>query len=133
MDLNARPRRMDTDRKLAIGFSVARIVYAGALIAAPKQAGGPWLGDAVERGGGRVAARALVARDALISAGLGVAAWRRGPMRPWLAVLVASDLADIASTLADRDDLPDRSAPGTVVLAGAGALAGVALYRSAGE
>jgi len=124
---------MDNDRKLTIGFSIARIAYAAALIAAPKQFGGPWLGEAVERGGGRVAARALVARDAVISAGLGAAAWRRGPARPWLAALVASDLADIAATLADRDVLPKRSAPGTVVLAGAGALAGAALYRAADQ
>ena len=52
-------------------------------------------------------------------------------MRPWLAALVASDLADIGSTLADRDSLPEQSAPGTVVLAGAAAIAGMALYRAA--
>jgi len=118
-------------KKLTKGFVLARIAYAAALIVAPKKAGGPWLGTAVERGGGRVAARALVARDGLISAGLGVAAWRREPIRPWLAVLVASDLADIGSTLADRGDLPKRSAPATVAVAGAAALAGVALYRAA--
>lgn len=124
---------MGTERQLTIGFAIGRIAYAGALIVAPTKAGGPWLGDAVERGGGRVAARALVARDALISTGLGVAAWRREPMRPWLAALVASDLADIGSTLADRDALPERSVPGTVVLAGAAAIAGAALYRAADE
>ena len=124
---------MGTDRKLMIGFAIARIAYAAALIAAPKKAAGPWLGDAVERGGGRVAARALVARDAVISTGLGMAAWRREPMRPWLAALVASDLADIGSTLADHADLPDQSAPATVLLAGAAAVAGMALYRAADE
>ena len=89
--------------------------------------------EAVERGGGRVAARALVARDAVLSVGLAVAASRRAPMRPWLAALVASDLADIGSTLADRDNLPDRAPAGTVALAGGGAIAGVALYRAADE
>lgn len=122
---------MDTNRKVAIGVAVARIAYAAGVIAAPKKFGGAWLGDAVERGGGRVAARALVARDAVISVGLGMAALRREPMRPWLAALVASDLADIGSTLADHDNLPSQSAPGTVVIAGAAALTGVALYRAA--
>lgn len=119
--------------KLTAGFVFARIAYAVALIVAPKKAAGPWLGDAAERGGGRVAARAMVARDGLISVGLGVAAWRGEPMRPWLAVLVASDLSDIGSTLADRSNLPDRSAPATVAVAGAAALAGAALYRAADE
>ncbi len=133
MGLTRRAPHTDKDRKLTIGFSIARIAYAAALIAAPKQFGGPWLGDAVERGGGRVAARALVTRDAAISVGLGAAAWRRGPARPWLAALVASDLADIAATLADRGDLPEHSVLGTAVVAGAGALAGAALYRAADQ
>ena len=124
---------MTAERRIAIGFAAVRIAYAAALIVAPKQAGGPWLGEAVERGGARVAARALVARDALISVGLAVAASRGAPMRPWLAALVASDLADIGSTLADRDDLPDRAPAGTVLLAGGGAIAGAALYRVADE
>ncbi len=124
---------MGTERQLTIGFAIGRIAYAAAVIVAPKRAGGPWLGDTIERGGGRVAARALVARDALIATGLGVAAWRGEPMRPWLAALVASDLVDIGSTVVDRDDLPERSAPATVVLAGAAAIAGVALFRAVDE
>lgn len=114
-----------------LGFAAARIAYAAALIVAPKAAGGPWLGDAVERGGGRVAARALVARDALIATGAGVGALRGQPVRPWLAACVASDFADIAATLADRSALPSRAPLGTVVLAGAAAAAGAALYATA--
>ena len=118
---------MSTARKLAVGFAAARIAYSAALTVAPGRAAGPWLGSAVERGGGRVAARALVARDALISAGFGIAALRGTPARPWLAACVVSDLADIAATLADREHLPDGSAAGTVALAGGAALAGAAL------
>ncbi len=121
----------DNTRRLAIGFALGRVAYAAALIAAPGKVGGPWLGDAAERGGGRVAARALAARDGLISVGLGVAGAGERPIRPWLAALLASDLADIAATLADRGDLPKRSVPGTVVLAGAAAVAGAALLRTA--
>ena len=40
--------------------------------------------------------------------GLGVAAQRNQPTRPWLAALVASDLSDIGATMADRDNLPER-------------------------
>jgi hypothetical protein len=118
-------------RTLTIGFAAARVVYAGAVIAAPRAAAGPWLGGAVEGGGGRVAARALVARDAIISAGVAVAAQREAAVRPWLVACVASDLADIAATLADRDGLPARAATGTVALAGAAALAGAGLALAA--
>ena len=124
---------MDSPRKLTIGFAAGRIAYAAAGIAAPKQATGPWLGSAAERGGGRVATRALLARDALLSAGAAIAAAGDRSPRGWLAALVASDLSDIAATLADRGDLPKASAPGTVALAGAAALAGVALFRAYGD
>ncbi len=130
MALRKRSNRIGADDRVAIGFAFARVAYAAALIAVPSKAGGPWLGDAIDGGGGRVAARALVARDGLVSVGLARAAWRREPLRPWLAVLVASDLADIGSTLAERANLPDHSAPGTVVLAGAAAVVGVVLFRS---
>ncbi len=128
---NRRERGRADARGLTIGFAAARIAYAAAVIVAPEKAAGPWLGEAVESGGGRVAARALVARDALIAVGFGIAAARGEPVRPWLAAVVASDVADIASTLADRDHLPEHSAPGTVVLAGAAAVVGIALYRAA--
>jgi len=101
------------------------------LVAATRRAGRPWLGDAVDLSGGRVAARALVARDALISVGLTAAALREEPTRPWLAALIASDVADLVATIADSDDLPERAVPGTIALAGSAALAGAALYRTA--
>lgn len=124
---------MSSPRKLTIAFAAGRIAYAAAGIAAPKQAAGPWLGAAAERGGGRVATRALLARDAFLSAGAAVAAVRDESPRGWLAALIASDLSDIAATLADRGELPERGAPGTVAIAGAGALLGIALYRGAGD
>jgi hypothetical protein len=121
---------MNTVGKLAVAFAAGRVAYAAALIVAPRRAGGPWLGDALERGGGRVAARALVARDALLALGLADAAVRGNSIRPWAAALVASDLTDIAATLADRDELPDQAAVGTVAVAGSAALAGAALLAS---
>ena len=68
---------MGAEQQLTIGFAIARIAYAAAVIAALEKAGHRGSG-AVERAG-----------------------------------LVASDLADIGSTFADHDDLPDQSAPRT--------------------
>jgi hypothetical protein len=131
MTFLSKDKSQGPDQGLTLAFVAGRVAYAVAVIAAPKQAAGPWLGEAAERGGGRVGARGLVARDALIAIGLGVAARRGQPTRPWLATLVASDLSDIAATVADRANLPQHSAPATVVVAGAAALAGAALYRAA--
>jgi hypothetical protein len=115
-------------KRLLTGFGIARIGYAVALIVAPRSVGRAWLGDAVDLSGGRVAARALVARDAFISVGLMVAASRDTPTRPWLAALIASDTADLVTTVSDSRDLPEKAAPGAIALAGSAALAGAALY-----
>jgi hypothetical protein len=120
-----------TVKRLIGAFALARVGYAAAVIAAPRRAGRPWLGDAVDLSGGRVAARALVARDAVISVGAGIAAWRGAATRPWLAAVVASDFADILSTFTDSDDLPDQAVPGTLAAAGSAALMAAALYRAA--
>lgn len=122
---------MSSTRRLIVGFGVARIAYAAAMIVAPRAAGKPWLGDAMDSAGGRVAARTMVARDAILSAGAAGAALREGAARPWLVALALSDAADIAATLADADGLPDKAAIGTVALAGTAALSGAALARVA--
>lgn len=118
---------LNTQRKLALGWAGARIVYAAGVIVAPRRFAGPWLGGALDSGGGRVAARALVARDGLGAAGVAIAALRGGDTRPWTALCVGGDMADIASTMADRGDLPDRSVAMTPVVAGFAALSGALL------
>lgn len=118
---------LSTQRKLALGWAAARIAYAVGVIAAPQRFARPWLGGAIDTGGGRVAARALVARDGLGAAGVAIAALRGGDTRPWTALCVGGDMADIASTMADRGDLPDRSIAMTPVVAGFAALSGTLL------
>jgi len=126
-----RRRRSVLDRKLVAAFTAARIGYALAVMVTPRRMGRPWLGDAVDLSGGRVAARALVARDAALSVGFGLCAWHGAPARPWLAAIIASDTADLVSTVLDPDDLPRQAVPGVIAAAGGMALAGIALYRAA--
>jgi hypothetical protein len=114
-----------------LGFAASRVAYAVAVAVAPSRAAGVWLGKEVESGGTRVAARALVARDAYLAVGLADAARRGGATRPWLAALIASDLSDIAATLADRKRLPKQAGPGTVIVAGSAAAMGAALFAAA--
>jgi hypothetical protein len=117
--------------KSTLGFAAGRIAYAVAVVVAPKQAAGPWLGDAAQRGGGRVASRGLVARDAFLAVGAAVAALNDQPVRPWLVACIASDVADITATLADREQLPSHAALGTVLVAGAAAAGGARLFAAA--
>ena len=78
-------------------------------------------------GASRVGARALGARDALLSAGLVHAHRRERDPVPWLVSLAASDLVDIGATVADRGDLPNRAAPATAVVAGVFCASAIAL------
>ncbi len=118
---------METSRKLAVAFGVSRIAYAAALLATPGRAAKPWLGEAAESGGGRVATRALAIRDGALGAGVALSVLADDSARPWLAACVVSDIVDLSATLIDRDRLPSRAAPGTVAVAGGMAAAGVAL------
>jgi len=120
-------------QKLAIAFGASRIAYAVALIAAPKQAAGPWLGADAASGGGKVAARALGVRDGALGAGVAAAAAKESSMRPWLLACIASDLVDATATWREREALPKRSGPATLAVAGGMAAAGVALALAADE
>ena len=115
------------------GFAASRVAYAVGVAVAPGPTASVWLGDGVESGGTRVAARALVARDAYLAIGLADAARRGGASRPWLAALIASDLSDIVATLADRKRLPKHAGPGVVLVAGGMAAIGAVFFASADE
>jgi hypothetical protein len=120
-------------KTLSIAFGASRIAYAVALLASPNRAGGPWLGSATASGGGRVAARALAVRDGALGLGVAAAAASGGAARPWLIACAASDITDMTATWLERDALPERSGPATVVVAGAAAAAGIALAVASSE
>ena len=114
-------------RKAAAAWALGRIGYAAGVIAAPTRFAGPWLGDSLSSGGGRVGAKTMVTRDGLMAAGVLASAYTGRPVRPWIAACAASDLGDIAFTLAERDELPDGSARMTAAVAGVAMLSGIAL------
>ncbi len=113
---------MQAARASAAAVMGLRIAYGVALIAAPERLTRSWLGDTAEGAGGRVALRALGAREVLLHAGALRASLGGGSALPWLAVSAGGDLADIASTVAERKGLPDGSARATAVVAGGSAL-----------
>ena len=117
-----------TASQLTIGYGALRIAYAAALLAAPARTVRPWLGDVAQHDGATVAVRGLGARDLALSTGaVACAASGRSP-RAWLAACAASDVADLAATLAaDGSRLPSRAKLGTVAAAGTFAAIGAAL------
>lgn len=124
---------MENLQKYSIAFGACRIAYAVALLAAPERAASPWLGPATQGGGARVAARALAVRDGALGAGVLGAALTGSAARPWLVACVVSDLVDATATWLERDALPERSGPATLVVAGGAAAAGAALALAADE
>src|SRR4051794_15367632 len=120
---------MTAARRTALGVALLRMAYGLALLATPPRTTRRWLGrDGQRPGGGQVAIRALGAREVAIHAGAAAAALSDAPVRPWLAVSIAGDCADIASTFAARSALPGGSPLATLAVAGASAAlsAGVA-------
>ena len=113
---------MHAARASAVAVVSLRVVYGAALIAAPERLTRKWLGDAAERAGGRVALRALGAREVLLHSGALRAVLAGDSALPWLVASFGGDLTDIASTVAERDGLPDGSPQATAAVAGVSAL-----------
>ncbi len=111
---------MPADRTAALAVLSLRVAYGVALVAAPARLARSWLGptsDATD-----VALRGLGAREMAVHGAALVAALRGAPLRPWLGVSLAGDLADIGSTAAGASGLPSGALPKTAAVAGASAL-----------
>lgn len=121
---------MPTSRRIATAVLGLRIAYGAALIAVPERLTRRWLGPAGETGPTQVGVRGLGAREVLLHVGALAGALRGAPLRPWLAASIAGDVADIASTAAARDELPDGSALATLAVAGGSALISAALVAA---
>ena len=117
-----------TIRALTVAALGSRISYGLALLAAPaKVAGNRWLGAGARTPAAAVALRGLGAREVGLH-GLALATYLRGSdPRPLLAVSIAGDLADLGSTAASAEGLPDGSAAATAAVAGGSALLTAAL------
>jgi hypothetical protein len=115
-----------------VAFSLSRLAFGAGLLAVPERVASGWIGDDAARDPVKIVIRGLGARDVALAAG--ALACREDPDRlaTWLSMTIASDLCDVAATLAvPSDSLPDNARWGTVAMAGGAALAGVALLAAA--
>ena len=123
---------MSNTRTALIAFAASRIAFGIGLVAAPAKVAGGWLGEDAKRPPTQIAIRGLGARDIALSVGMLATMDDADRLAPWLAVTIASDLTDMAATLAAPDEaLPSRARMGTAALAGGAALAGAALLAAA--
>jgi len=115
-------------RAAAFGALSLRIAYGAALLLAPaKVAGNRWLGPGAGIAAARVPLRGVGGREIAVHGAALAILLRGGDVRPWLAVSIAGDLADIAATVEARDALPDGSAAATAAVAGGSALLSAAI------
>ena len=122
---------MDPARTGATVTLALRVAYGAALLAAPGRVTRSWLGPAGGEPPAAVAVRGLGAREVAVHGAALIATWRGLPLRPWLAISIAGDVADIAATVAGRRSLPRNAAPATAIVAGASAAISAAVAAAA--
>ena len=117
------------DPRLAMKtLGAGRVVVGLGLVAAPIALGRPWIGEAADDAGGRVALRALGIRDALLGFMAVHVAASADPMvaARWSAAIAVCDVVDGGATAAAGGVLPARSQAVTA-LALSTAVAGFAI------
>ncbi len=117
---------MEIQRGLNLGYGLTRVVFGMVATSMPRKLGRTWIGDDADTPGATVVLRALGVRDIALGAGTVVGALG-DDADLWLATCVLADLGDVAGTISGRKELPENGVKTTVVLAGMGALAGIAL------
>ncbi len=114
----------------ARALAAGRVAIGMALVVAPRQAGGRWVGQLIERPGVRALMRSIGVRDVV----MGMIALHTVDHPEvgsrWQATCAAVDAVDAAATAAAAGDLPPAGVAGTVAIAGGAALAGAYLSRA---
>lgn len=76
------------------------------MLAVPGRIGTPWLGRPSPSAPSDVPLRGVGGREVAVHLAGGAAILRGAPLRPWLLASLGGDLTDIASTIAQRRQLP---------------------------
>jgi hypothetical protein len=114
-------------RHLARLLAIGRIAIGVGLLVAPSRIGRGWVGEAAASGGGKVALRALGARDVALGYGTIRALDTGDPtLRGWVTACGLCDLSDSAATLVAFRYLPKRGRVLSLALAGGAAIGALA-------
>jgi hypothetical protein len=99
-----------------------RALYGAAMLAAPGRIGKPWLGRPSPSAPSDVPLRGVGGREVAVHLAGGAAILRGAPLRPWLLASLGGDLTDIASTIAQRRQLPAGGLRACLLAGGGSAL-----------
>jgi hypothetical protein len=99
-----------------------RAAYGAAMLAAPGRIGTPWLGRPSPSAPSDVPLRGVGGREVALHLAGGAAILRGARARPWLLASLGGDLTDIASTVAQRRQLPPGGLRACVLAGGGSAL-----------
>jgi hypothetical protein len=122
---SARTPGMDSRRSYVATVAGLRIAYGIGLLVAPRRLARSWLGPTSPATD--VALRGVGIREIAVHGLLLGAALTDAPLRPLLAISIAGDLGDVASTAAAGSGaLPDGAIPKTAAAAGGSALLSLA-------
>ena len=116
-------------RNLAVTMARGRIVIGVVSLLAPELVARTMIGRAGSKGGTRLFARMVGARDLGLGLGVLIAVDRGAPARGWLEASALVDGIDVAAVLLARDHLRTGVFPGAVGLAAGGALLSAWLSR----
>lgn len=108
-------------RQLIRFLAAGRVAIGGALVAAPRKAGGNWIGDAAASRDVMVFTRALGIRDLVLGVGTLQAMGAGDPVRPWVVLGAACDAVDAAATLLAVRRIGLRRALPAIAIAGTAA------------
>lgn len=114
---------------VAKALAGTRIAIGLALFVAPARAGRPWIGDAVDDDGTRMATRGLGARDVALGVGMLAALEAGAPVRRWIEAGAAADLGDAAASALSHRGRPAPIVAGSILVAGGAAALGTYLRR----
>jgi hypothetical protein len=116
-------------RHAAIALAIGRMGIGAVALAAPRRASRVMFGPAGSEGHTAAFARMLGGRDIALGLGVVVALGRGEQVRGWLEAGAFADGVDFAAALLAKDAMSRGGRTGTVLMAAAAAVTGIALSR----
>ena len=113
---------MRSSRTAVLANFGLRAAYGTAMLATPGRIGKPWLGRPAPVAASDIPLRGVGGRELALHLAGGAAVVRGAPLRPWLLASLGGDLTDIASTIAQRRQLPPGGLRAFLLAGGGSAL-----------
>src|SRR5690242_17452598 len=118
-----------TGRDLARFVALCRVAIGTGFALAPRLTAPLWIGRMARNPGARFFCRIVGVRDVVLAAGVLASMDDDGARRRWILAGAAADAADLAATVATRDELPPLAAANAIATTAGGIALGLLAYR----